>query len=421
MGSHSPPAAADGVAAGRRVAGVLLANRHEAALHLLNSISDWPRWRSDIAAASGTEGSIDFFQPVLFVFVDYLSLSFATGDPVWKQLYVGEKLKLISVAGVADAGRAEVNDPGYGKLQEPGMCGEANQHRRQQLAVDDQRGLLAVFGRKLPAGDFAQLERGLADITSLLTTRPEHSVRVLLIGDFLQLDVLGLLYAELLEARIALEPTCVANPNAAELHAALRGLAGQGFDFIFHTPLSNLDCPAIAGLHGLPGMLANGRSISELADAQARQASATVDLARTLWACPIIVNNASAVLRHEDRLGAWLRNHFTRRVRRQFCTHVNRQLGELVQSNGPAGTEMSIFDEHALLSAEDEWALGRMLRPSEQKHPIVLGQRIAAGYRKLIVAKMGNAGRSPQQLVGREDRAVGAGQAVDPIQTAALG
>jgi hypothetical protein len=368
MGSTSPPVEMDAVRG--RIAGVLLAHRHEAALHLLNSISDWPRWRTDIASATGAEGTIDFFQPVLFVFIDFLSQYFATADVVWKHLYVGEKLKL---------------------LHESSGCAEANEARRQQLAADDQRGLLTIFRRKLSAGDFAEFDRGLADITSLLTTRPKDSVRVLLIGDFLQLDVLALLYAELLEERIALEPTCIANSSPAELHAAIHVLAeqrGLGFDFVFYTPMSDLDCPAIAKLHSWRMVLARGRAAEELAETACRRAGGTIDLLQSLWTCPIIVNNASAIARHDQSMVTRLQHQLTRRAQRRFCMQVNQRLGECVESHRGLGEPLSVFDENGLLAKHDEWRLGQPLPGLERRYPILLGKHIAEAYRARIAARV---------------------------------
>jgi hypothetical protein len=368
MASNSPPEERD--ATGGRIAGVLSAHRHEAALHLLNSISDWPRWRTDIAAATCAQGSIDFFQPVLFVFIDFLSQYFATADIVWKHLYVGEKLKL---------------------LHESSNCPDANEARRQKLAADDERGLLTIFRRKLSVGDFGELERGLADITALLTTRAKDSVRVLLIGDFLQLDVLALLYAELLEERIALEPTCIANADPAELHAAIRVLAGQrgpAFDFVFYTPMSDLDCPAIARLHHWRMALGAGRAASELATSACREATATVDLLRALWACPIIVNNASAIARHDQSTFAWLQRWLTRRARMQFCAQVNRHLAEYAVANRDVIGSTNIFDEYGLLEEHDQWALGQPLPGLDRNYPIQLGKHIADAYRARIAARV---------------------------------
>jgi hypothetical protein len=236
-------------------------------------------------------------------------------------------------------------------------------------------------------------------------------VRVLLIGDFLQLDVLALLYGELREERIALDPTCIANTDPVELRSAIHRMAREVFDFIFYTPMSDLDSPPIARLHTWAGAWTTGRAAGELAESAAGQAMATVDLLRSLWACPIIVNNAAGVARHDDRLGQWLRSEFSQRACRQFGERVNRRLAECTRTN----KNVSLFDEHALLAGQDPWELGRVLLASERKHPIVLGQRVAEGYRKLIVSRLAGFADSPQQIVGVEDRTVGAGQSVDPV------
>jgi hypothetical protein len=299
---------------------------------------------------------------VLFAFIDYLNLYFATGDAVWKHLYVGEKLKL---------------------LRESGGCAASMETRREKLADDDRRGLLTIFRRKLPAGDFAEFERGLASVTSLLATRPEYSARVLLIGDFLQLDTLALLDAQLLEERIALDPTCIANTDAAELHAAIRDLAQSsepGYDLVLYTPMSDLDCPAIAQLNGWRMSLVSSRVAAELAASAVAAAIATVELVRGLWTCPILVNNATAIARHDPNMGTWLRHQATHRARREFCEQVNRRLKEYVGTGGA----VTLFDEHALQASHDEWVLGEPLAGLQRRYPILLGKYVAEGYQRLI-------------------------------------
>src|SRR5579862_6621586 len=124
--------------AAQRLALLLERHRHEAAIHLLNSVAGWDKYAPDIAASSDDASAL--LRNHLYVFVDYLALYFRTGEETWKHLYVGEKLKQAYEAGAS-----------------------ADQHRlrREQIAAADRAGLLAVFRDKLDGEERALLESTL--------------------------------------------------------------------------------------------------------------------------------------------------------------------------------------------------------------------------------------------------------------------
>jgi hypothetical protein len=135
-------------------------------------------------------------------------------------------------------------------------------------------------------------------------------------------------------------------------------------------------------------LLAGDRATADLAETACRQAGKTIELLQSLWTCPIIVHNASAIARHDQNMVTWLQHQLTRRVRRQFCMQANQRLNEYVESHRGLGEPLSVFDENGLLAKHDEWQLGQPLPGLERGYPILLGKHVAQEYRARIAARL---------------------------------
>ena len=127
------------------VAGILRNNRDRLGIALINSLAGWDKYESEISNPSARQ---EFAQRETVALVDYLSTYFATGDPAFRDLYIGEKLK---------------------------QCYDQNDSldeaiaRRRAITTSDQRAFLDIVGPHLDATALAALENELQSIQALLT------------------------------------------------------------------------------------------------------------------------------------------------------------------------------------------------------------------------------------------------------------
>lgn len=344
-----------------RLADALARHRRAAAEPFMRSVVGWAKYAHRVA-----NDPEEFVRRYMFAYVDYLGLYFRTGDPTYKDLYVGEKLK---------------------QLFDPKSSPGEEAARRVAVTDADTRGLVAALADKLIPEDLSLLRRELDDIARVVTTQGKHTCRVLMVGDCLYLDLVAFLTGPCLEDGITLQPTFVTSKNPAEVRRELRALAAadRKFDLVFYSPFTYEFSPDYARLHHVGQSLRGGRFVRRLVDPLLADAMATLDLIADLFECNVFVHNSANVRRHDGSLRERAKNLLTLRVRSAARRLVNRRIAEHVRARNAAGYDhLFVLDEAALLGEHGDGDLGLMYYNSELQHPAALGRWLAAEYRDVI-------------------------------------
>src|SRR5665213_1244682 len=277
----------------RHLAGVLEHHRHALATRLMDSVADWEKYAQHIRACHGDVAS--YVQREFYVFVDYLALLFRTGDPTYRQLYVGEKIKQAYW-------EAEGSDD--------------QQHARRAIILErDERAILDLLRDKVPANELDALRAELGGIAGVVTSRARHVTEVLLVGDCLFLDVMAFLIGPALEDGVSINPTFLTTKNPAELRNALRKLADRKFDLIFYSPLTYEFAPEYARLMEWRQAGRSAAKIQALVDSAMDGILPTLDLLTDLFECNVFVHNSANIRRHDGRAIERVKNIVTHRAR----------------------------------------------------------------------------------------------------------
>ena len=360
---QAPPATApDAPADLARIAAALRERRQDAAHCLMRAVADWEKYAGQIAAVTNLP---EFLWRDYSFMVDYLALRFETGALIYRDLYVGEKVRQAYF--------------------EPEAGAPAQIERRRRINEAEARGLAQLLRDRLPAPELAALAEEFAQIARVLTTQAARRLDVLLVGDCLYLDVTAFLTGACLEEGISLNPTLVTTHNPVELRNGLRAMAGRRFDLVFFSPFTYEFSAEYARLQWWHQGAQAPAAIRCLAQAAVDGAARTLDLLGDLFDCPLYVHNSANFRRHDGSLRERIKNLLSWRARRAGRTLVNAALARHVaERNRTTYEHLFVFDEMALLARHGEAALGRLFYDHDSRHPAAMGRYVAQGYRELI-------------------------------------
>src|SRR5450631_3746706 len=133
----------------------------------VTSVMDWEKYSAEITDDNSRNS---FAQRETIAFVDYLISYFGTGNSLYRDLYIGEKLKQC-----------------YHEHDTPGAAIQ----RRRTIIAKDERALQSFVELALDQEACEVFAAELLFIRDVLTCAAEKQCRVLLIGDCLFLDMLG--------------------------------------------------------------------------------------------------------------------------------------------------------------------------------------------------------------------------------------
>ena len=348
---------------GRRMAASLLRGRHALATRLLENLAGWAKY--DVTHAMDEEKRNSFIKQHFYVFVDYLERSFATGDPVYKSLYIGEKLKL---------------------FYDPVLTHEEDIANRRKVTEAD----ILVF-RDHILGELGEeaataVEVWLRCVQGILIAQGRKEFEVLLIGDCLYLDVRGFLAPVALEDGITIHPTFVTSKNPIEQRNELRRLSNQRFDLIFYSPLTYEFSQEFTATHNWRNALAGKAWIDRVVGTAMEDIEKNLDLLGALFDTPVYVHNTANVRRHDSSPIECSKCLITRRTRFAARHEVNRRLALGLAARRAAGANLILFDEYELLSRQGDIALGRFIYSIDVQHPAELGRQVALSYREILTA-----------------------------------
>ena len=341
-----------------------LRNQREAlALALVSSVSDWQKYAAEIA-----ESRREFAGRETIAFVDYLTAYFSEGDPTYRSLYIGEKLKQC-----------------YTPMESP----EAEIARRQKVTARDQKAILSTLGPYLGLEEREFLAAELDAIHSIITKPGDKVCHVLFVGDCLFLDVLAFLTTPLFEAGIQLAPTFVASKRLSEQHRELRQLEGKKFDLVFYSPLTYAYHLEFSETQYLRGALRGPAQLKALTTVTQRDIDSVLQLMEGLFECPIFVHNTANIRRHDGTLldasktvATKVARHYTRQI-------INEWLPERLELlNSKSHRHLFLLDEMALLTMATEHRLSEFFYGALLQHPARFGQALAPVYQDIIIAQL---------------------------------
>jgi len=346
------------------VSSVLRSNRNAIAIALIDSVAEWDKYSSEIPDDASRR---EFSQRETIAFVDYLAALFETGDVMYRNLYIGEKLKQC-----------------YYNNNTP----EEAIERRRRITTLDQQAFLSVINSRLDEASAEAFAAQLSYIQDLLTRRADKTCRVLFVGDCLYLDLLGFLTVPLMEAGIQLVPTFVTNKVVSGQHRELHQLQRSDFDLVFYSPLTYAFHQDFSELQLLKPAFSGRSYRRKVVTAAKKDIRATVQLMKGIFECPIFIHNSANIRRHNGSVLESIKTFLTRGARRQARDEINAWLPEYLEDGNSGSGNLFLLDEAALLKTSSEWALSKTLYNATLQHPAYFGCAIAPMYEDIVVSHM---------------------------------
>lgn len=349
--------------AAKTVAGLLRLNRTQIALALVQSVADWEKYAHDIET-----GEPEFADRETVAFVDYLAGFFATGDTLYRDLYVGEKLK---------------------QCYTEGDNAEQAIARRRQIMLRDEKAFLDTLASQAQPEALALLKEELDQLRDLLTRKSNKTCRALLVGDCFYLDLLGFATTALIDAGIQLVPTFITSKLVSEQHRGIRELKSESFDLVFYSPLTYAFNLEYSQLQFTRSALLNNSGLEAIVESAKSDIRATLSILGENLDCPIFVHNSSNIRRHDGSILDQTRNALTWRIRDRARGQINAWLPAFLEGLNSDAKRIFLIDETSLLRTTPERLLAKTLYSHGLQHPAFFGKAIAPVYENIIIAQSG--------------------------------
>ena len=221
----------------------------------------------------------------------------------------------------------------------------------------------------------------LSDIEQTLTRQAAKTLRILLVGDCLFLDIIPFVVASALEQGIRLMPEYVTSKNPVVLRDELRAMSSSKFDLVFFSPFTYEFSPAYAQLAEWRNALMTESSLREVVNDAWADAKATIDVLADLFDCPIHVHNSAAVVREESAAKRLVKVKATAKLRGAAKAQVNELLARYLEGkNAESFEHLFLLDEDAIVQETGELEAGAYFYKTALQHPARLGQLLARPY-----------------------------------------
>ncbi len=341
-------------------------HRPAAAQAVYAPLASWEKYAGQLDACEG--GLPRYLELHYFVFVDCLALYLKTGDPTFKDLYIGEMIRLLTWGGDASE--------------------EARTARLRTMLRAGASGVLDAVAPGLSPDGRKRLAEELADVERILTAQSKISLQILMIGDCVYRDIISFLTVPLIEDGVSIVPTFLWSKNPAELRNDISMLKDQPFDLVFYSPLTYEYAPDFARTLTVRNAAALPSQIEACVAPALEQAFKTIDLLAELFECPVVVHNSVNVRRHDGSTKERAKNLLTLTTRRRARALANQRLAAHVAArNAATYLHLHILDETRFLTETSDDRLGRTLYNSDEQHPAELGKWLAREYRDIICAR----------------------------------
>lgn len=358
---HAPPIAASGL---RNIAAALKRHRREVAICLMNSIASWEKFASSVESL----GVDAFIAWETIPLADYLIHYIENNDRVWRDLYVGERLK---------------------QLHWPTDTLAEMLVREHSVFTADREALVSLLTPDLSTEELAAFAYRMDRMLEIVTSGGESNreVKVLLVGDCLFLDVCTFLTVPLLENGITLRPTYATSKNPIELRSTLRALKNEKFDLICYSPYSYEFSVILSQTHYVKGIFSSPAALRALAAEAHRQIAPTLRLLTEEFDTNVFVHNTANVRRHNGKPDSYIKNFATFFARKTAAKEVNALLKqEIADRNAVAAKPVVLLDELPLVARYGELKLSTKFYDSEPVHPTEFSLRLSEIYRDILIA-----------------------------------
>jgi FkbH-like protein len=345
-----------------RLAAFFLAEQVGIASQFAEISNKIPRWRDSYVHAVKS-GELDAYIAAEFqVYPQYLEKAFNSGDGLWLDLYVGEKLKQgYSIDGKFDEAKAQLGEV----LEEETAY---LMHAAKVAGLDT---------------EVADLEIVLSSVRSVATAKATRSLKILWIADCIYLDIQSFLASRLASASLALVPDFVTTKNPIERYEQTAALLNsKSYDAVFYCPFSYENSNTYSSLLNGRRAASNALSATRLADEEFSTVESMIHLLTEKAESPVFVHNASGVMRHVDTWKEAVRDLMTRPARMLFCATINNRLDELsrrLNAEQPV-SQMIVIDEFGIAKANGLKSSGSYFHCYGLQHPAKLGLFMVETY-----------------------------------------
>jgi FkbH-like protein len=310
----------------------------------------------------------DFALKEFQVLVDCLALYYETGDTAFRQIFLGEILK------VAHLPRSN--------------AGEQDQLRSRVSSFVSE--IILGYARRSLSSDL--VDRVASDLECMhraVTTPTRQLVDILTVGDCFFLEVFSFLAAPFQEQGIALNPHYFGTLNPVALRDGLRERSGQKWAAVCYSPFTYTFASHYNRSLTSGTVIADPRATRLMVEPAAQEIRGHLDLLAAQFDCPIFVHNSSNIRRHNGTLVDRLKIFASHRTRDRVRSAVNRLIADHIEKvNAATFPHVHLFDEHQLLRRFSEWRLGRRFYESTVHHHTVLARHVAEHYRDLLEAQL---------------------------------
>ncbi len=345
---------------------ILRASRTELAHSLVDSARLIPRFAEQIKKESESSNLDAFVERELICLIDYLQEYLGNGNPEFRDLYVGERMKMAYVEG------------------------DSTEERNQRIAalLESDRDLLGkALNGQLSKEAAEALEEFYTDLIVLFTREFKTELSILFVGDCYFLDVMAFLGGKAAQGGIAIRPHFVTSHYMAEVASDLRALAKESsFDLVFFSPFTYEKHHEFIWFLNPSNVLPGVRKLCSKVFPMLSDVEEVIDVFASHYDCPVYVHNTAALIRGDFKKRLF-KNLITWVKRRQVRTMVDEWLvSYLAKKNRETFQHLYRFDELELLRSHSEMELGSVYYWHPIQHPAAMGKAVANQYAKICNA-----------------------------------
>jgi FkbH-like protein len=300
--------------------------------------------------------------------VQLLAESFATGDPLYQELFEG----WVRSRMVADLS-PELVPRDYDPSQ------------ALRLAASH---WMDILGPICPGEAIAILEGTLDRTRKCLAEQPTRQLRVLFIGDCIQFEIITALLGPCSRDGIRITPSLMNERMQPKLRNQIRALAPDAFDLVFFSPFSHTYLPEYEDALKPRNLFLTRARLSARFVPMLEEVQATLKTMAAHLQGKIYVHNTGAttqVVGGLAGLAKYLASWKNRTRARQVVNGAIAQYVDRLQAD--TDERVQLLDENALRNVHGTWALGQVYFQSHAFHPTRLGVELGRRlYREAVYA-----------------------------------
>ncbi|MCP4298652.1 MAG: HAD-IIIC family phosphatase [Proteobacteria bacterium] len=334
---------------------------------LLENVKLLPRWNAEIKTCQNDLPT--FINRELSVFVEYIYQFFNTGKLIYRDLYIGEKIK-------------QFYDPALDPVELKKLC--------YRICDLDLHVFKDKLKDKLQPKDLIQVEFLLADIQEILLPESYLSLKILFISDCIYLDILSFLTPLLAADNIVIHPTFITTKiSVIKQKEIVQALEKNRYDLVFFSPFSYEFNSDFNQLQSWKNSFLSNRNIEIIAEKAAIETKDCLRLMEGRTDARIYVHDSVNIPRRQSLFKRAIMYSLTRRLRKKGREFVNQHLlsAETIERENE-NSNFIVLKESSLLSSHSELQLGAYLNYSELQHPSFLGMALAEIYLDIIFVQV---------------------------------